>query len=32
MELMLFRRDTDGQDVELPSSTVALEAELQRRA
>lgn len=30
-ELMLFRRDADGQDVELPGSTVALEVELQRR-
>ncbi|MGW3069317.1 DUF5655 domain-containing protein [Streptomyces sp. NPDC001130] len=30
-ELMLFRRDGDGQDVELPGSTVALEVELQRR-
>ncbi|MFD7101798.1 DUF5655 domain-containing protein [Streptomyces celluloflavus] len=30
-ELMLFRRDEDGRDVELPGSTVALEVELQRR-
>lgn len=30
-ELMLFRRDADGQDVELTGSTVALEVELQRR-
>ncbi|MEU4259417.1 DUF5655 domain-containing protein [Streptomyces fradiae] len=30
-ELMLFRRDADGRDVELPGSTVALEVELQRR-
>ncbi|WP_176710312.1 DUF5655 domain-containing protein [Streptomyces sp. Wb2n-11] len=30
-ELMLFRRDADGRDVELSGSTVALEAELQRR-
>lgn len=30
-ELMLFQRDGDGQDVELPGSTVALEVELQRR-
>ncbi|WP_405191728.1 DUF5655 domain-containing protein [Streptomyces anulatus] len=30
-ELMLFRRDADGQDVELSGSTVALEVELQRR-
>lgn len=30
-ELMLFRRDADGQDVALPGSTVALEVELQRR-
>ncbi|MCF3172616.1 hypothetical protein IPZ61_04700 [Streptomyces sioyaensis] len=30
-ELMLFRRDANGQDVELPGSTVALEVELQRR-
>ncbi|MFL4492413.1 DUF5655 domain-containing protein [Streptomyces sp. VTCC 41912] len=30
-ELMLFRRDADGHDVELPGSTVALEVELQRR-
>lgn len=28
---MMFRRDVDGRDVELFSSTVALEAELQRR-
>lgn len=28
---MLFRRDPDGQDVELSGSTVALEVELQRR-
>lgn len=27
----MFRRDADGQDVELPGSTVALEVELQRR-
>lgn len=27
----MFRRDGDGQDVGLPSSTVALEVELQRR-
>ncbi len=30
-ELMLFRRDADGRDVELPGSTVALEVALQRR-
>ncbi|WP_416484223.1 DUF5655 domain-containing protein [Streptomyces sp. CL12] len=30
-ELMLFRRDANGRDVELPGSTVALEVELQRR-
>ncbi|XXZ52788.1 DUF5655 domain-containing protein [Streptomyces cavourensis] len=30
-ELMLFRRDADGRDVELAGSTVALEVELQRR-
>lgn len=30
-ELMLFRRDAGGQDVELTGSTVALEVELQRR-
>lgn len=30
-ELMLFRRDADGHDVELTGSTVALEVELQRR-
>ncbi|MFD5185635.1 DUF5655 domain-containing protein [Streptomyces sp. NPDC058372] len=30
-ELMMFRRDADGRDVELSSSTVALEVELQRR-
>lgn len=30
-ELMLFQRDADGQDVELPGSTVALEVELQQR-
>jgi predicted transport protein len=30
-DLMLFRQDADGRDVELPGSTVALEAELQRR-
>ncbi|MFE3861890.1 hypothetical protein ACFXPT_15820 [Streptomyces goshikiensis] len=30
-ELMLFRRDTDGRDVGLPGSTVALKVELQRR-
>ncbi|MFG2094603.1 hypothetical protein [Streptomyces sp. NPDC048612] len=30
-ELMLFRRDVDGRDAELPGSTVALEVELQRR-
>ncbi|MGW5940398.1 DUF5655 domain-containing protein [Streptomyces celluloflavus] len=30
-ELMLFRRDEDGRDIELPGSTVALEVELQRR-
>lgn len=30
-ELMMFRRDADGRDVELTSSTVALEVELQRR-
>ncbi|MEU7116158.1 DUF5655 domain-containing protein [Streptomyces sp. NPDC046182] len=30
-ELMLFRHDADGQDVELSGSTVALEVELQRR-
>ncbi|MEU3051706.1 DUF5655 domain-containing protein [Streptomyces griseus] len=30
-ELLLFRRDADGQDVELTGSTVALEVELQRR-
>lgn len=28
---MMFRRDADGRDVELSSSTVALEVELQRR-
>ncbi|MFF4453819.1 DUF5655 domain-containing protein [Streptomyces goshikiensis] len=30
-ELMLFRRDADGRDIELSGSTVALEVELQRR-
>lgn len=30
-ELMLFRRDADGRDVELSGSTVALDVELQRR-
>ncbi|MFE3774502.1 DUF5655 domain-containing protein [Streptomyces sp. NPDC059122] len=30
-ELMLFRRDEGGRDIELPGSTVALEVELQRR-
>ncbi|MFD0624280.1 DUF5655 domain-containing protein [Streptomyces sanglieri] len=30
-ELMMFRRDADGRDVELSSSTVPLEVELQRR-
>ncbi|MFB7147847.1 MULTISPECIES: DUF5655 domain-containing protein [Streptomyces] len=30
-ELMLFRQDADGRDVELSGSTVALEVELQRR-
>ncbi|MFF4673936.1 DUF5655 domain-containing protein [Streptomyces sp. NPDC001279] len=30
-ELMMFRRDADGRDVELCSSTVALEVDLQRR-
>lgn len=30
-ELLMFRRDADGQDVELSGSTVALEVELQRR-
>ncbi|WP_330457380.1 DUF5655 domain-containing protein [Streptomyces sp. NBC_00820] len=30
-DLMLFRQDADGRDVELRSSTVALEVELQRR-
>ncbi|MEU4930982.1 DUF5655 domain-containing protein [Streptomyces yokosukanensis] len=30
-DLKLFRLDTDGQDVELRGSTVALEVELQRR-
>lgn len=30
-ELMLFRRDADGRDVELPGSGVTLEVELQRR-
>ncbi|WP_184930975.1 DUF5655 domain-containing protein [Streptomyces nymphaeiformis] len=30
-ELMLFRRDADGRDVELSGATVALEVELQRR-
>ncbi|GAV38206.1 DUF5655 domain-containing protein [Streptomyces acidiscabies] len=30
-ELMLFRQDANGQDVELPGSTVTLEVELQRR-
>ncbi len=30
-ELMMFRRDADGRDAELSSSTVALEVELQRR-
>jgi len=31
VDLMLFRRDADGRDVELRGSTVALEVELQRR-
>ncbi|MFF7801162.1 hypothetical protein [Streptomyces olivaceus] len=30
-DLMMFRRDADGRDVELSNSTVALEVELQRR-
>ncbi|MFF3030930.1 hypothetical protein ACFVS7_07955 [Streptomyces rubiginosohelvolus] len=30
-ELMLFRKDADGRDVELSGSTVAMEVELQRR-
>lgn len=30
-ELILFRQDSDGRDVELSGSTVALEVELQRR-
>uniref|UniRef100_A0AAU2VMI1 DUF5655 domain-containing protein n=1 Tax=Streptomyces sp. NBC_00008 TaxID=2903610 RepID=A0AAU2VMI1_9ACTN len=30
-ELMMFRRDAGGRDIELPGSTVALEVELQRR-
>lgn len=30
-DLMLFRQDADGRDVELSGSTVALEVELQRR-
>ncbi|MBT2487749.1 hypothetical protein J7E96_04210 [Streptomyces sp. ISL-96] len=30
-DLMLFRQDADGRDVELRGSTVALEVELQRR-
>ncbi|MCX4870817.1 DUF5655 domain-containing protein [Streptomyces sp. NBC_00257] len=30
-ELMLFRQDVDGRDVELRGSTVTLEVELQRR-
>ncbi|WP_242640794.1 hypothetical protein [Streptomyces kasugaensis] len=30
-ELLLFRRDGDGRDVELPGSTMVLEVELQRR-
>ncbi|MFG3199889.1 DUF5655 domain-containing protein [Streptomyces sp. NPDC048208] len=30
-ELMMFRRDANGQDIELSGSTVALEVELQRR-
>ncbi|MFJ5102978.1 hypothetical protein ACIP8W_18710, partial [Streptomyces sp. NPDC088554] len=30
-DLMLFRQDADGRDVELHGSTVALEVELQRR-
>nr|WP_030882217.1 DUF5655 domain-containing protein [Streptomyces sp. NRRL B-24051] len=30
-ELMLFRREADGRDVELSGSTVTLEVELQRR-
>lgn len=30
-DLMLFRRNADGRDVELPGSAVALEVELQRR-
>lgn len=30
-ELMLFRRDADGRDAEVPGSTVALERELQKR-
>ncbi|MGW7540013.1 DUF5655 domain-containing protein [Streptomyces sp. NPDC054770] len=30
-DLMLFRQDSDGRDIELSGSTVALEVELQRR-
>ncbi|GAB3177184.1 hypothetical protein GCM10027162_26610 [Streptomyces incanus] len=30
-EPMMFRRDADGRDVALSSSTVALEVQLQRR-
>ncbi|BFP56496.1 hypothetical protein SCMC78_63030 [Streptomyces sp. CMC78] len=30
-ELMMFRQDAEGRDVELAGSTVALEVELQRR-
>ncbi|CAM5674256.1 hypothetical protein STENM327S_07617 [Streptomyces tendae] len=30
-ELMMFRQDADGRDVELAGSTVALEVTLQRR-
>lgn len=30
-ELMLFQRDADGRDIEVPGFTVALEAELQGR-
>ncbi|MEW2305848.1 hypothetical protein AB0958_38825 [Streptomyces sp. NPDC006655] len=30
-DLKLFRLDTDGRDIELRGTTVALEMELQRR-
>ncbi|MFI5882837.1 hypothetical protein [Streptomyces sp. NPDC051554] len=30
-DLMLFRQDAEGRDIELRGSTVALEVELQRR-